>query len=176
MDAALPSSSVQELPEATSDSAFAVEWSGQDPSGSGVHSYSVFVSKDGGSFQPWRTGTPATSDTFDAELGYTYRFYSLARDTAGNLEPGKSSAEASIQVGQTVSVWPGDTDNDGGVDEQDVLPVGMHYGETGPARTLPTDFAASSVVPWSPEEATYADANGTGAVDQNDILPSLSPI
>ncbi len=71
-----------------------------------------------------------------------------------------------------VTVWPGDTNNDRLVDAKDVLPLGLHWSKTGPARAnATTAWQAQSAVPWSPEGATYADASGDGTIDSRDVLP-----
>ena len=72
-------------------------------------------------------------------------------------------------------VWPGDTDNDGSVDASDVLPIGQNFGVGGQPRTYGSDpdmdWAKKGVTFWTDSTATYADANGDGQVNQNDILP-----
>jgi len=76
-----------------------------------------------------------------------------------------------VIVKQGLTVWPGDTNNDGTVDQADVLPLGQHWDATGPAREEETcEWAGHAAQPFSPEAATYADANGDGAVDQADLL------
>ena len=79
---------------------------------------------------------------------------------------------ASSNVISGISVWSGDTNNDGKVDQADVLPLGIHWNKTGAARqNATTQWASQSCSPWSPLTATYADANGSGKVDQGDVLP-----
>lgn len=75
-----------------------------------------------------------------------------------------------------VAVWPGDTNNDGVVDQNDILPIGQFFGVQGPARP-------ESSVAWAPQAASrwftgdvssnavFADATGDGRVNQNDVLP-----
>ncbi|MCS3711278.1 FG-GAP-like repeat-containing protein [Salinibacter ruber] len=71
----------------------------------------------------------------------------------------------------SVTVWAGDTNNDGTVDEADVLPLGTYWGTDGPARQeTGCAWEGRSAGPWAPEAATYADANGDGTVDQEDVL------
>jgi hypothetical protein len=69
-----------------------------------------------------------------------------------------------------VNVWPGDTNNDGLVNADDVLPLGTYWLHTGP---LParrdTLFSGRNVERWVPEQATYADTNGDGRVDYRDL-------
>jgi len=75
-------------------------------------------------------------------------------------------------ITQTVTVWPGDTNNDGTVDQSDVLPLGLYWASTGPAREGGSyQWTAQLCQTWSPETATYADATGDGKVNQADVLP-----
>ncbi len=71
-----------------------------------------------------------------------------------------------------VDVWPGDTNNDGTVTVADVLPVGLYFQATGPAREQASmEWRAQPVYAWEPVAATYADATGSGEVNVSDILP-----
>jgi hypothetical protein len=72
----------------------------------------------------------------------------------------------------SISVWPGDTDNNGIVDGRDILPVSMYWKKTGQTRIpASTAWEAQQATPWTPQEATYADADGNGIIDGRDILP-----
>jgi hypothetical protein len=72
---------------------------------------------------------------------------------------------------ETVTVWPGDTNNDGGVNEEDVLPLGSYWNATGPLReNASTDWEGQEAEVWAPVEATYADTDGSGLVNQTDLL------
>ncbi|MBJ7472983.1 MAG: hypothetical protein JHD16_16875, partial [Solirubrobacteraceae bacterium] len=62
-----------------------VKWSGSDAA-SGIESYDVFVSVDGGAFEPWLTRTTGTSATYQGAAGRTYAFDVQARDFATNLQ------------------------------------------------------------------------------------------
>ncbi|RMD92383.1 MAG: T9SS C-terminal target domain-containing protein, partial [Calditrichaeota bacterium] len=69
-------------------------------------------------------------------------------------------------------VWPGDTDNNGQVNQADVLPIGLCWNKTGPPRpNASISWVAQPATPWVPESCTYADANGDGIVNQADVLP-----
>ncbi|CAN5244925.1 hypothetical protein BH23BAC3_BH23BAC3_01030 [soil metagenome] len=69
-----------------------------------------------------------------------------------------------------VNVWPGDTNNDGVVDELDVIPLGQYWLAGGPQPVYNSfEWEAREVEAWIPEMATYADAAGSGRVDQNDL-------
>ena len=87
IDAALDSSAVSTLPAVTTTSNFTVNWSGQDDSsGSGIASYDIYSSDNGGNYTLWKQGTTDTEATFTGTSGHTYRFYSVAYDNAGNIE------------------------------------------------------------------------------------------
>jgi RHS repeat-associated protein len=98
IDAGAPSSSVSSLPS-ESGHAFLVQWSGQDDAGgSGVGSYDVFVSTNGGPFTRWLDGVNVTSAPFIGELGQSYAFYSTAHDRVGHLEAPPVIADAQTMV------------------------------------------------------------------------------
>jgi RHS repeat-associated protein len=86
IDAVAPTSSVNPLP-AVSLTSFPVSWAGQDdPGGSGVGSYDIYVSDNGGPWQLWQSHTSQTSAVYAGQLGHAYAFYSVATDNAGNME------------------------------------------------------------------------------------------
>ncbi len=98
----LPSSSVAALPAFENSTSFLVQWAALPSSdSSAVTSYSIFVSDDGNSFQPFLTNTTQTSATFTGQDGHTYGFYSIATDVAGNVQPTPGSAQATTQVDTT---------------------------------------------------------------------------
>jgi uncharacterized repeat protein (TIGR01451 family) len=74
-------------------------------------------------------------------------------------------------IGGGWAVYPGDADNDGLVDVRDILPLGRYFGLAGPGRANAslTWTAQSVLLPWAPEEAVYADCDGSGTIDANDI-------
>jgi hypothetical protein len=99
IDATPPTSSVQPLPATTASTNFPVAWSGTDDgAGSGVASYDVFVSIDGGPFTPWQTATTQTSATYPGAVGHAYAFYSVATDNVGLRQPTPIAAQASTRV------------------------------------------------------------------------------
>jgi RHS repeat-associated protein len=99
IDAVAPTSSVAPLPATVTSTTLTVRWSGSDdPGGSGIASYDVFVSDNGGPFTPLLTGTTLTSATFSGQVGHTYGFYSVAIDNVGNRQPTPTAAQAVTQV------------------------------------------------------------------------------
>jgi hypothetical protein len=92
-----PSSQVVSAAVTACSQAIQVIWSGSDPS-SGIASYDVLVSEDGGPFTPWQNDVVETSATFVGEWGKTYGFYSVARDQTGNVEDASLVADATATV------------------------------------------------------------------------------
>lgn len=85
-----------------------------------------------------------------------------------------------VMISSGITVWPGDTNDPFDplniVNQADVLPIGLHWGKTGPKRTChppgqEIQWMAHTAMPWTPDKnATYADANGDGIVNQADVL------
>jgi hypothetical protein len=104
LDVDLPASSVAALAATEiasgSTAVFAVNWSGTDK-GSGIGTYSIYVSDNGGAFTAWQSGVTASSASYTRTLGHIYGFYSLANDAAGNTEAAKTAADASTTVAPT---------------------------------------------------------------------------
>ncbi len=96
-DSTAPTSSVNALPTSESSPSFTVSWSGQDNAGgSGIASYDVYVSDNGGA--PLVTDTTATSATFTGVANNTYSFFSVATDKAGNVEATPAAAETTTTM------------------------------------------------------------------------------
>jgi RHS repeat-associated protein len=98
IDAGVPESQVNALP-ATSGTNFQVLWSGtDDANGSGIASYDIYVSTDGGAYVVWLEDTTETSAVFSGEGGHTYAFYSVARDGVGHEEAAPTSPDAQTEA------------------------------------------------------------------------------
>ncbi len=100
-----PVSQVSALPSASTCPAFQVNWSGTDV-GSGVAGFTIHVSVNGGPFTAWLSNTTAANATYIGADGNTYAFYSIASDLVGNLEPGKTQAEATTSVSAADTCGP----------------------------------------------------------------------
>lgn len=77
----------------------------------------------------------------------------------------------------SAQVFPGDANNNGEVDNVDLLYIGYAYGEFGPARLdVGVEFASQTILlPWQQNfplgpNFAYADTDGDGLVDLNDLL------
>ena len=113
------------MPATTTSPIFDVTWSGlDDASGSGIATYDLFVSQNGGSFAAYVTGTTLKSFTFTAEPGHTYAFYTVATDNVGHRQSTPATAQASILILPLTWKNPSvltDVDADGSVSPLDVL-------------------------------------------------------
>ncbi|HVA50299.1 MAG TPA: DUF4214 domain-containing protein [Pirellulales bacterium] len=99
IDADPPTSSVAALPGTETATSFTVSWSGTDDSGgSGIASYNVFVSDNGGPFTAFQTDTTKTSATFTGVNGHTYAFYSVSTDNVGNVQTTPTAAQTTTKV------------------------------------------------------------------------------
>lgn len=97
LDFTPPTSQVAPLPTAEHSTSFTVHWGGSDI-GSGIQSYTIYVSVDGGPFLPWLTNTSSTQGIYTGLAGHTYGFYTIAADAVGNVEGAKTTAEATTTV------------------------------------------------------------------------------
>ena len=107
IDTSKPTSHVTQLDASQPSVIFNVNWSGTD-NGSGVQSYTIFVSENGGPFTPWIADTTATSGFLPGQPAKTYAFYCIARDQTGNIENAKISGEATTT---TTSVFLNSVDD-----------------------------------------------------------------
>jgi RHS repeat-associated protein len=106
IDASPPTSSVTTLPPTTTSTSFSVAWSGSDGAGSGIASFNVYVSDNGGGFTLWQADTTKTSATYTGQVGQTYRFYSVATDNLGLIQPTPATPQATISVINTPTPTP----------------------------------------------------------------------
>ncbi len=107
VDAGPPTSAVNPLPTQTTTPAFVVSWAGQDePGGSGLATYDVYVSVDGGAYTLWLDNTTLTSAVYAGDVGRTYRFFSTATDLVGYEELPPAMEDAIVTVVSSPPVSP----------------------------------------------------------------------
>jgi subtilase family serine protease len=167
LDADPPESQVAALPP-VSEPAFDLNWSGIDPAkGSGLRSYDVFVSENGGAYQPLVNGTSETVKQFTGSRGKTYRFYSVARDNAGNKEEAPATPDAVTTVAggafeADVDPRPNGT-NDGAVSGTDVTQIGRFVAglDTPDQPTATNEYQRADCAPRS--------TKGNGALTVTDL-------
>ena len=113
-DAGAPISHVLPLPAQSQELQVLVSWTGQDDAGgSGVASYDVYVSDNGGAWSLWQGNATVTTAVFQGLPQHSYGFKTIARDYAGNVEAQHGSADATTQIvanpGFQLTVNPGST-------------------------------------------------------------------
>ena len=96
-----PNSAVNSNIAKINDTTFLIAWNGVDDI-SGIRDYDIYVSEDGAPFQLLLLGVEDTAMEFIGQIGSTYEFYSIAVDSAGNVEDVPGSPDASLTV--TVSL------------------------------------------------------------------------
>jgi hypothetical protein len=185
-DTAPPSSSVAALP-ANSPATFQVQWSGQDnPGGSGIAFFDIFVSTNGGVFAPWLQQTRSTSALFQGALGNQYAFSSVGTDQAGNREAAHATPDASTAVSiayqpPVLAAVPDQT-----VNASDTLRVTLSATDSnGPAVTLtyrlgpdaPTAATldpSTGVLTWPTSRCSTASTNVFSVIVTDSLVPPLS--
>jgi WD40 repeat protein/subtilase family serine protease len=140
IDALPPTTALEVSATYTNRTSFMVRWSGaDDEGGSGLRSYTVWVSVDGEPFRVWLNDVTFTQAPFDAQSGcHTYAFYVTASDNAGNLTPTPEVPQAVIVA------LPGDINGDRMVDDSDLLEVLFAFGARG--NNLSADVTGDGVV------------------------------
>jgi hypothetical protein len=99
VDAAPPQSQVLTLPATVPPGGFTVHWFGQDdPGGSGIASYEIYVSDNATAWTLWKGQASDTSAVFPGQLGHTYAFYSVATDNVGQREAAPLAVDAVTTV------------------------------------------------------------------------------
>ena len=84
---------------------------------------------------------------------------------------GKFLEAAVLEFTTGLVVWPGDTNRDGDVNVFDILPVGQFWGLNGEIRRKGnSSWRLQPAISWSNKQATYADANGDGVINLDDVF------
>ena len=106
----------------------------------------------------------------DIELSFSLSDVSANTETGSTVELQPRTLVLTINNG--VPVWPGDTNNDGIVDEKDILPIGQYWNAAGEPRAEISMLWQEYMCPeeWTPKAATYVDCNGSGVVEAADVL------
>jgi subtilase family serine protease len=174
--AALPAESYPQIP---------LQWSGaDDPGGSGLAGFDIWVSENGGPFTRWLEGTLLTSAFYPGVSGQTYAFYSTAVDQAGNREPVPGAPDAQTTVSllntaPTLSLGPDQT-----VDEGQIVVIVSEASDSDAGQTLTfsllsappnaTIHPATGIITWPTGETDGPGTNLFVARAVDNGLPSLS--
>ncbi len=94
--------------------------------------------------------------------------------TVKAIDAASCTATKYVKFGvDTLCVWPGDTNRDGIVNQNDLLPIGVYYNASGYVRPNPSlNWEGQYCLPWLPTGANLkqADCNGNGIVNEADTL------
>ncbi|GHT54373.1 hypothetical protein FACS189446_3860 [Bacteroidia bacterium] len=105
LDYSKPQSRMNDAYEIVSDTNIVVSWSGSD-TGSGIRSYTVYVSENEGDYYSWLVNTPETTGTFEGKAKNKYKFYVTAADNVGNVESKNETSELTVDLGRTAITSP----------------------------------------------------------------------
>jgi len=165
LDSVVPTSQIAALPTTSAVPEIQLNWSGTDDSdGSGFAGHSILYSEDGGGYLPFVNSPSATSSTFTARWGKSYRFYSTGRDNAGNIELPPVQPDATITVlgGDTEGdVAPRPNGSDGQVDGSDLTQIRRFVAGLD-VDYLYNEFQRVDIAP--------RDVGGNGGLTASDIV------
>jgi hypothetical protein len=185
IEAGAPASAVLALPAYTVSPTFDVAWQGVNaPGGVGIASYDIYVSQNGSPYYLWLQNTALNDSTFTGLPGSSYAFYSIAEDSAGNIQPTPNVPDATTFISTNVPPVFLPTSNvvvtpDGTaiVPIQATDPNGnqlIYSLVGGPANAGISGTGTNVVLTWTPTRA-YADTTNVFTVAATDNgLPPLS--
>jgi RHS repeat-associated protein len=173
IDAVGPASAVNAL-LARSLETFELSWAGSDDvGGSGLKTFDVYSSKDGGPYALLWDNLTTTSAMFTGEVGSTYAFYSRAIDYVGHQETAPSTADTVTQVVSSLEPpWqnpdePLDVNASGLVTIADLLAIVQDLRNYGVPHVLPDPPTPTYAPP------PYVDCNGDGWATMSDLLDMI---
>ena len=131
----------------------------------------------------WDFGDKVTSEQFNPSHTYADTgFYPVCLTVSNDVGCERTFCKE-IRVGNSLEqkcligcVWPGDANLDLEANHYDILPMGLHYGETGPERSEESsewrghESQDWSSLLWGDVNNKHGDANGDGVIDIDDIL------
>lgn len=107
VDSGAPATQVQGLTPVQLSPSFEISWAGSDePGGSGLQDVTLLVSEDGGPFNVLGAFSEQTI-LFLGETGKTYGFATVGIDQVGHPEAIPEQPDATVTVGQLLSLEPG---------------------------------------------------------------------
>jgi RHS repeat-associated protein len=171
IDIGVPASSVEHLPVIVEATTFPVAWSGIDDAdgkpGSGIASFDIFVSDNGGPFSLWLDDTTDSGADYSGQNGHTYSFYSVATDLLGHTEPAPMSPDATTQIQVQSSNRPPVLDPiaDQQVDETQLLSFTVLARDLDAGQSL-----TFSLGPGAPAEASIDPVTGEFTWTPSDSL------
>lgn len=116
----------------------------------------------------WNPGNTTSSTYSTPTIGYV--------DLTITDANGCAASDTAFVAYSPYCVWPGDADNDLVADNNDLLAIGLTYGDTGPTRPGATlTWEAQQGSAWatslpSSTNAVFTDTDGNGIVNDDDTL------
>jgi hypothetical protein len=182
-----PISAVFALPP-FSPSTFGVVWSGANLEGQApLAFYDIYASDNNSPFTVWQPHTTQTGALYSGQPGHTYSFYSIATDTAGNVEAPPATPDATTTVslsntppsisfasnrvtineGDTLSLTPRVSDSD--VPQQTFT---FKLGSGAPANV--TINSSTGILMWPTTELDGPSTNTINVIVTDNGFPPLS--
>lgn len=156
IDTSAPATHVLALAATQSSTSFPVQWTGTD-TGSGIQTFSVYVSDNGGAFAQWLDSTALSSAVYTGQIGHTYGFFSVGKDLVGNTEALKTTPDTTTTLGPSVTNVTSSTANG-------------QYG-VGATISIQVTFSETVNVTGTPQlalnsggTASYASGSGTNTL------------
>jgi RHS repeat-associated protein len=179
LDKSTPTSAISSLPATSNASSFTVGWTGSDPSGSGIASYNIYVSIDGGVYSLWLSSTTLTSATFSGVAGHSYSFVSLATNSVGIQQVTPAAAQTIAVIGSlalpTVTVTPGSSS----ITTAQAPSVGIAISGSTTAPTgsvvLSSGSYTSTTTPLNAGKATIVVPAGALAIGMDNLSVVYTP-
>jgi hypothetical protein len=104
IEAGTPVSAVQPLPPYTFSPTFDVSWLGDNvPGGLSIASYNIYVSVNGGPYNVWLENTTVNGAAYTGQPGNSYSFYSIAQDSAGDVQLTPTVADTTTYISTNVA-------------------------------------------------------------------------
>lgn len=165
LDSGIPTSVLAPLPATSGVPTFNLNWTGgDDANGSGLKGFDVLFSEDGNAYAPFLKNSADTNGAFDGKWGKSYRFYSVARDNAGNVEMPPDVPDATIRIrgGDIESdVAPRPDGSDGTIGDDDLNQI-RRFAAALDANYLYNEFQRADAAPLADK--------GDGALTIADVM------
>lgn len=125
----------------------------------------------GASSYTWSTGAHTASINVTPTVSTSYTLIGESSGCTSNIDTVMLTVDNTCE-----DVWPGDANSDGMADNTDILELGLHYTQTGPARaSVSNSWQSFHAADWTGvitngQNLNHSDCNGDGVVDANDTL------
>ncbi len=129
-----------------------------------------------GAFYQWYTGSATVLSVSNHSTTVMWPASGMETVSLTVVDPTGSHVVSDTVSIHQACVWPGDTDNDLVADNNDLLPIGVHFGLSGISRNqVDIDWRGHGSADWGVEQANgwdakFADCNGDGMIDAQDTM------